>query len=83
MLTYFVVQAYTTTRMGAIVTEAPIQAESGEHACALARRIAGDYRAAIAFSRRGDPATGEWEDAKILGAWGELPDVEEGVAMAC
>jgi hypothetical protein len=29
---------------------------------------------AIAFSRTGDPAIGEFEDAVILGRYGDVPD---------
>lgn len=82
MLTYFVVQVYSTTRMGNVVAENPVQAADGDHAVTLGQRLAGDCRAAIAFSRTGDPATGEWEDAVILGAWGEFPDIDEDLAIA-
>jgi hypothetical protein len=29
---------------------------------------------AIAFSRTGDPATGEFGDAKLIGKFGDVPD---------
>jgi hypothetical protein len=34
---------------------------------------------AVAFSRRGDPDVGEFEDAVILKAFGEVPDDLLGV----
>jgi hypothetical protein len=42
---------------------------------ALSEAIAG----AVAFSRRGDPDVGEFEDAVILTAFGEVPDDMLGV----
>jgi hypothetical protein len=29
---------------------------------------------AVAFSRNGDPATGDFSDAKVIGRFGEVPD---------
>lgn len=31
-------------------------------------------RGAIAFSKTGDPQLGEWNDAIILGRYGDVPD---------
>jgi hypothetical protein len=44
-------------------------------AMACSQAIAG----AVAFSRRGDPNVGEFEDAVILKAFGEVPDDLLGV----
>jgi hypothetical protein len=37
-----------------------------------ARALAAEHAGAIAFSRRGDPATGEFQDATILAQFGEV-----------
>ena len=31
-------------------------------------------RGAVAFSKTGDPQLGEWEDAVVLGRYGDVPD---------
>jgi hypothetical protein len=33
-----------------------------------------DYVGAIAFSRSGDPATGDFGDAKVIRSFGDVPD---------
>jgi len=83
MCTYFVVQAYSRTRLGALAADAPIQAESGDHALRLASRLAVARAGVVAFSRRGDPATGDYEDAEILGYFGEVPPLERAFSAAC
>ena len=42
------------------------------HAEALSRKEG--YVGAIAFSRTGDPATGDFGDAKVLKKFGDVPD---------
>jgi hypothetical protein len=37
-----------------------------------ARMLALEHRGALAFSRTGNPATGEFRDAMILGRFGEV-----------
>ena len=34
----------------------------------------GQGKGAIAFARTGDPQLGEWDDAAILGRYGDVPD---------
>jgi hypothetical protein len=57
--------------------ECPHEAAAIRRAQAMAcnEAIAG----AVAFSRRGDPSVGEFEDAVILKAFGEVPDDLLGV----
>jgi hypothetical protein len=33
-----------------------------------------DYVGAVAFSRTGDPATGDFSDAKVIKKFGDVPD---------
>lgn len=33
-----------------------------------------DYGGAVAFSRTGDPATGEFSDATVIRKFGDVPD---------
>ena len=44
---------------------------SAEQAKAIAARMEGP---AVAFSKTGDAQLGEWEDAVILGRYGDVPD---------
>jgi hypothetical protein len=46
---------------------------SAETARRRAERLALTKAGVIAFSRTGDPATGDFEDAEILFAHGQLP----------
>ena len=46
---------------------------SEEQAARLAERLASHKAGVIAFSRTGDPGTGEYEDAVIIAAFGEMP----------
>jgi len=82
MITYFVVQTYSQGRKGSIVADLPIQAQNAAHACRMAERLGSTRLAAIAFSRSGDPSTGDYEDAEILAVHGTVPEVEEQMALA-
>jgi hypothetical protein len=74
MVTYFVVQAYQAGKNGYLVPDDPREAPSGQGAAAIARLLADDRAAVVAFSRTGDPVTGEWADAEIIFQAGALPD---------
>ena len=76
MLTYFVVQAYARTRMGALAAQPPVQAQDEGHAMRLAARLGETMAGVVAFCRRGDPGTGEYEDAEILAQYGEVPGLD-------
>lgn len=82
MLKYYVVQAFAHTRMGALVPDAPIQAQDAAHALRLADRLSLIKSGVVAFSRKGNPATGEYEDADILICVGEVPALEHPVSLA-
>jgi len=74
-LTYFAVLPFSRTEDGDFLAEAVIEARSAEQAKATASRMeGGEGKGAIAFSNTGDPKLGEWEDAVILGRYGDVPD---------
>jgi hypothetical protein len=50
------------------LAEAAIEVRSAEQAKATASMMA------FAFSKTGDPQLGEWQDAVILGRYGDVPD---------
>ena len=50
--------------------------QSAFSAESLARRMAATAAGAVAFSRTGDPATGDFEDAVVLLQIGEVPTLD-------
>jgi hypothetical protein len=75
-MTYYVALAFKKTEEdgGGIVACDPKEARSSDHAIRLAASLAktDGHCGAIAFSRTGDPALGEFEDAMILKTVGEV-----------
>ncbi|MBZ9764013.1 hypothetical protein LB553_24480 [Mesorhizobium sp. CA8] len=82
MLTYFVVQSFNFTPKGAITAGEAVEVQDVEHALRLAEKLAGCSAGVVAFSRTGDPASGEFEDAVILYANGIVPALEMEMAIA-
>ncbi len=74
MITYFVVQSFTRGKRGALLADTPVQATDQGHASRMLERLSKSKAGVIAFSRSGDPTTGEYNDAIILATFGELPD---------
>ncbi len=73
-LTYYVVLPFFRTTDGEILADEPIEVSDGDRARRQAERVARAKGGGVAFSRTGDPATGDFEDAVILGRFGEVPD---------
>lgn len=83
MVTYYVVQSFERTKRGAIVADTPIEVQSDDAARRLVDRLSSTKAGAIAFSRTGDPSTGEFDDAVVLAAFGvRLSEDELELAMA-
>lgn len=76
MLTYFVVQSFRLTPKGAITPGEAVEVQDVEHALRLAQKLAASSAGVVAFSRTGDPSTGEFEDAVVLYANGAVPLLE-------
>ncbi len=72
-LTYFVVLPLVRNDDGDLVAEAGLEAPSAPAALRRAQSIACGKAGALAFSRTGDPDLGEFEDAIILGRFGDTP----------
>ncbi len=72
-VTYYVVLPFVRDDDGELVAEEAIEAQSAFSAQRRAQALIGKKAGAIAFSRAGDPALGEFEDAIILGRYGETP----------
>lgn len=73
--TYFVVLPIVAGKKGRAIEGIPQPAASGVAAIKLAQRImaAGRALGVIAFSKTGDPDTGDYEDAVVLCALGNVP----------
>jgi hypothetical protein len=75
-MTYFVALAFKRSEDegGEIVACDPQEARSGEQAIRMATSLGAmeGHCGAIAFSRTGDPALGEFQDAVILKTFGEV-----------
>lgn len=74
MVTYFVVQGFQRGRRGTFIADAPREARDEMHARRMAERLAPLCDGVVAFSRSGDPVTGDFEDAVVIAQIGELPE---------
>jgi hypothetical protein len=77
MQTFFVVQPYQETARGALVALPAISAKDIGHALRLVSHQQRVAVGVIAFSRRGDPETGDYEEAVVLSRWGRVPDEDD------
>ncbi len=81
MVTYYVVVGFQLGKGGILIAEQPRQIHGSEAQCiGTARRMAETRAGVVAFSRKGSPTTGDWEDAVVLFQSGIVP--EEMFAMA-
>jgi hypothetical protein len=73
-VTYYVALAFMRSEDGDIVACEPKEAQSADQASRIANALAVSegHCGAIAFSRTGDPAIGEFDDAVILKTVGEV-----------
>jgi hypothetical protein len=74
-ITYFVALPFDVAD-GSVVVGEPIECLSPAAAIERARglwKILG-HTGAVAFSRTGDPATGDFSDATVLRKFGDVPD---------
>ncbi|WP_244420667.1 hypothetical protein [Mesorhizobium japonicum] len=74
MSAMYVVQSFIAGKRDLLQADSPIQANSTSHARSLAKRLAVRKALVVAFQREGDPNTGQWEDAKLIEAFGAVPD---------
>jgi hypothetical protein len=73
-VTYFVAIPFRLSEDGAIVAGEPHECRDGGKASRVAAVMAADPKncGAIAFSRTGDPALGDFEDAVIITQIGDV-----------
>ena len=76
-MTYFVAMPFSRDEDGELVAGEAQDRQSAGAAESAARRMAETAAGAVAFSRTGDPATGEFKDAVVLREFGEVPSIED------
>lgn len=76
-VTYFVAMSFDRNEEGELVAGEAQDWQSAGAAESAARRMAETAAGAVAFSRTGDPSTGEFEDAVVLRQFGEVPSIDE------
>jgi hypothetical protein len=73
-ITYYVALPVLKNEEGEWVAGQALEAKTPEEAKRRAMALAAVDGGAVAFSRTGDPDTGEFSDAVILARFGEVPD---------
>ncbi len=76
-VTYYVALPFVRTDDGDLVAGEAQEKQTATAALNEARRMAGKAAGAVAFSRQGDPGTGEFEDAKVIQTFGEVPSLDD------
>ncbi len=83
-LTYYVVLPFFRTAEGDLLADEPIEVPNAGAARRQAEWVARSRGGAVAFSRTGDSALGEFSEAVILGKYGETPeDLAEFTSAQC
>lgn len=73
-VTHFVVQAFRKGKRGKIEAEEP-KIASEQNCKVMAERLSYSRHSVIAFSRTGDPDTGDFDEPVILAKFGDVPDM--------
>ena len=76
-VTYYVALPFVRNEEGELVPGEAQDRQSASAAESLARKMAETSAGAVAFSRTGEPASGEFEDAVVIRSFGEVPSMEE------
>ena len=76
-VTYYVALPFVRNEEGELVSGEAQDRQSASAAESLARKMAETSAGAVAFSRTGEPVSGEFEDAVVIRSFGEVPSMEE------
>jgi hypothetical protein len=79
-VTYFVALPFTRTEEGELKAGEAKECASAAAAEREAYRLAAWNAGAVAFSRTGDPATGEFSEASVLRTVGDVPTIDQLLA---
>jgi hypothetical protein len=75
-LTYYVALPFLLSEEGELVAGEARECQTARGAVREARRLALACAGAVAFSRSGDPASGEFADAVVIESFGSVPATE-------
>ena len=76
IVTYYVALPFIRTDDGEIVAGEPRELRTAGAAVREAQRMAMNAAGAVAFSRTGDPALGEFDNAVVIRRFGEVDEAE-------
>ncbi len=71
-VTYHVVVPFDWDGEGVLVPGEAKEAPSADAARRRAQALVGNHAGAVAFSRTGDPGTGEFQDAELIAEFGAV-----------
>lgn len=72
-ITYFVALPIMVGEDGELFAGDGVECRTAQEAVGKASRLAGSHAGSVAFSRSGDPGSGEFEPAVVLARFGSLP----------
>jgi hypothetical protein len=75
-VTYFVALPFVWGEDGELVAGEAQERVTSLAAVRAAQALAATSAGAVAFSRTGDPSTGDFSDAEIIRSFGTVPDVD-------
>ncbi len=76
-VTYYVAMPFMRTEDGDLVAGEAQERPTAHAALREAQRMATAAAGAVAFSRTGDPSIGVFDDAVVIGRFGEVPDLDD------
>ena len=76
-ITYYVALPFVRTEDGELVAGEAQDRQTASAAASAAEKMSYVSAGAVAFSRTGDPSTGEFADAVVIRSFGEVPSLEE------
>ena len=79
-VTYYVALPFVVGEDGEIVPGEAVERQTASSAIVAARHLADVSIGAIAFSRTGDPATGDFTDAVVIASFGTVLSADELLA---
>ncbi len=71
-VTYFVAMAFARDEDGELIPLEPVECQTPHGAIRQAALMAEKKGGAVAFSRTGDPSSGDFADAVFLGRYGDV-----------
>ena len=77
VVTYYVALPFIRTDDGELVAGEAQERQTPSAAVNAARMLATTALGAVAFSRTGDPGSGEFEDAVVIQQFGEVPSLDD------